>query len=53
MNKLHTLGLLQRMKNSDFVLENKMEELNQNKNPKQADRQDAVWKFYFALEINR
>ena len=27
-------------------------ELNQNKNSKQPDRQDAVWKFYFALEIN-
>ena len=27
-------------------------ELNQNKNLKQPDRPDAVWEFYFTLEIN-
>ena len=38
--------------NTTFILESKMVELNQNKNSKQRDRQDAVWKLYFALEIN-
>ena len=41
-----------RLKNSDFILESKMAELNQNKNSKQPDRPDAVWKLYFKLEIN-
>ena len=41
-----------RLKNIDFVLERKMAELNQNKNSKQPDRPDAVWKFCFTLEIN-
>ena len=36
----------------DFILESKMAELNQNKNSKQPDRPDAVWKLYFKLEIN-
>ena len=30
--------------NSDFTLENKMAELNQNQNSKQPDQSDAVWK---------
>ena len=42
MDKLVTLGLVERLKNSDFVLETKMAELNQNKNLKQPDRPDAV-----------
>ena len=29
-----------------------MAELNQNKNWKQPDQPDAVWKLYLALEIN-
>ena len=29
-----------------------MAELIQNQNPKQPGRPDAVWKLYFALEIN-
>ena len=41
-----------RLKNSDFILESKVAELNQNKNWKQPDRPDAVWKLYFTLEIN-
>ena len=41
-----------RLKNSDFIVESKMEELNQNKNSKQTDRPDAVWNFYFTMEIN-
>ena len=35
-----------------LILESKMAELNQNKNSKQLDRPDAVWKLYFTLEIN-
>ena len=31
-----------RLKNSDFILESKMAELNQNQNSKQPDRPDAV-----------
>ena len=31
-----------RLKNSDFILESKMAELNQNKNSKQPDRPNAV-----------
>ena len=34
MDKLVTLALVERLKNSDFILETKMAELNQNKNPK-------------------
>ena len=39
-------------KNSDFILESKMAELNLNKNSKQVDRPDAVRKLYFTLKIN-
>ena len=38
------------LKNSNFILESKVAELNQNKNPQ--DRLDAVRKLYFTLEIN-
>ena len=38
--------------NSDFILESKVVELNQNKNSKQSDWPDAVRKLYFTLEIN-
>ena len=41
-----------RLKNGDFILESKMVELNKNKNSKQPDWPDAVWKLYFTLEIN-
>ena len=34
--------IFHRLKNSDFILESRMPELNQNKNSKQADRPDAV-----------
>ena len=34
--------LVHRLKNSDFILESKMAELNQNKNSKQPDPPDAV-----------
>ena len=46
------LATFYRLKNSDFVLESKMAELNQNQNSKQIDQPDAVWKIYFILEIN-
>ena len=36
-----------RLKNSNFILESKMAELNKNKNSKQPDWPDAVWKLYF------
>ena len=40
-------------KKSDFILESKMAELYQNKNSKQPDQPDPVWKLYFNLEINK
>ena len=33
-----------RLKNSNSILESKMAELNHNKNSKQLDRPDTVWK---------
>ena len=41
-----------KLKNRDFIWESKMAELNKNKNSKQPDQPDAVWKLYFTLEIN-
>ena len=52
MGKLVTLAL-ERLKNSDFLVESKMVKLNQNKNSKQPDRPDAVRKLYFTSEINQ
>ena len=52
MGKLVALGLVERLKNSDFILETKIATLNQNKSWKQPDRPDAVWKLYFTLQIN-
>ena len=43
MDKSVTLGLAERLKNDEFILETKMAELNQNQNSKQPDRPDAVW----------
>ena len=42
MNKLVTLGLVESLKNRDFIVESKMAELNQNKNSNQPHRPDAV-----------
>ena len=42
MHKFVTLGLVEMLKNSDFILESKMVELNQNQNSKQPDRTDAL-----------
>ena len=41
-----------RLKKSDFILEGKMVELNQNENSKQLDQPDAVRKRYCTLGIN-
>ena len=41
-----------RLENRDFTLESKKAELNQNKNSKQPDWADAVWKLYFTFETN-
>ena len=41
-NDMKNLANFHRLKNSDFILESKMKELNQNKNSKQPDRPDAV-----------
>ena len=41
-----------KLRNSDFILESKIAELNKNKNLKQPDWPDAVWKIYFTLKIN-
>ena len=41
-NDLRNLVNFHRLKNSDFISENKMVELNQNKNSKQPDQPDAV-----------
>ena len=49
-----TWGICQfhRMKNSDFILKGKMTKLNINKNSKQPDTPDAVWKLYFIMKLN-
>ena len=49
---MRNLANFHRLKNSDFILESKMTELNQNQNSKQLDRPDAVRKVYFILELN-
>ena len=41
-NDMKNLTNFHRLKNSDFILESKMAELNQNKNSKQPDGPDAV-----------
>ena len=43
-NDMKNLANFLRLKNSDFILETKMVELNENKNSKQLDRPDAVRK---------
>ena len=52
-NDMRNLANFHRLRNSDFVLESNMAELNQNKNSKQLERLDAVRKLYFTLEINQ
>ena len=43
-NGLRNLADFHRPRNSDFILESEMAELNQNKNSKQLDRPDPVRK---------
>ena len=43
-NEIRNLSNFQRLKNSDFILERKMAELNENKNLKQLDRPDVARK---------
>ena len=50
-NDMRNLANFDRLKNSDFILEGKMAELNKNKNSKQLDQPDAVRELYFTLEI--
>ena len=40
-NDMKNLANFHRLKNSDFILESKIRELNQNKHSKQLDRPDA------------
>ena len=40
--EMRTLANFHRLENSDFILESKMAELNQNQNSKQPDRPDVV-----------
>ena len=51
-NDMKNLANFHKLKNSDSISESKMVELNQNKNSKQPERPDAVWKLYVTLEIN-
>ena len=51
-NDMRNLANFHRLKISDFILESKMAELNQNKSLRQLDRPNAVTKFYFTLEMN-
>ena len=41
-NDMKNLADFDRLNNSDFILENKMVELNQNRNSKQPDQPDAL-----------
>ena len=43
-NEMRNLANFHRLKNSYFILESKIAELNQNKNLKQLDRPDTVRK---------
>ena len=47
------LGLVQRLKSSDCILESQMVELNKNKNLKSPDWSDDEGKLYLTLEINK
>ena len=51
-NDMENLAHFQRLKNNDFILERKTEELNKNKNSKQPDRPSTVCKLYFTVKIN-
>ena len=40
-----TEGLVERLKNTNFILKSKMAELNRNENSKQPDQPDTVQQF--------
>ena len=44
-NEMRNLANFHQLKNSDFILESKTAELNQNQNSKQLDRPDEVRNF--------
>ena len=48
-NDMRKLAYSHKLKNSNFILESKMAEMNQNKISKQLDRSDAVRKLYLIL----
>ena len=52
-NDLRNWVNFHRLKNSNFILQIKMAELNQNKNLKQLDHPGAVRKLYFTLEKDK
>ena len=52
-NEMRNLASFHGLKNSNFVLESKMAELNQNKNSEEPDQPHTLCKFYFTLEINK
>ena len=49
---IRNFASFQRLKNSKFILEIKMVELNENKNLKQLDWRDVVSNLCFSLEIS-
>ena len=49
---MRNLANFHMLKNSDFILDSKMAELNPNKDSSQLYRPDAVRKPYFSLEKN-
>ena len=51
-NDIRYFTYFYKLKNSNFILESKMAELNQNENFKQLDRPDTARKFCFTLKIN-
>ena len=53
IDKSVTLRLVQNPRNSDFVLESIIVELNQYKKTKPPDWPDAVWKRYFISKMNK
>ena len=47
------LGLLEKLKNNDSILESEIAQLNQDKKSKQPDWPDTVRNIYFTSEINQ
>ena len=51
-NNLRNLANFHWLKNSSFVLESEIAELNLNKNSKGPDRPDEMWQLYFTFDID-